>query len=52
MVDFNEKLFHRLADYTTVYFDGRVVFTFHKAWKFGWTVQPACVDLYITARII
>ena len=27
-VDFNEKLFHRLVDYVTVYSDGRVVFTF------------------------
>ena len=27
-VDFNEKLFHRLVDYVTVYHDGRVVFTF------------------------
>ena len=27
-VDFNEKLFHRLVDYATVYSDGRVVFTF------------------------
>lgn len=27
-VDFNGKLFHRLVDYTTVYLDGRVVFTF------------------------
>ena len=27
-VDFNEKLFHRLVDYATVYPDGRVVFTF------------------------
>ena len=27
-VDFNEKLFHRLVDYATVYHDGRVVFTF------------------------
>lgn len=27
-VDFNEKLFHQLADYATVYPDGRVVFTF------------------------
>ncbi len=24
----NEKLFHRLVDYATVYQDGRVVFTF------------------------
>ena len=28
-VDFNEKLFHRLVDYATVYPDGRAVFTFH-----------------------
>ncbi len=28
LVDFNEKLFHRLVDYATVYSDGRVVFTF------------------------
>lgn len=27
-VDFNEKLFHRLVDYATVYSAGRVVFTF------------------------
>lgn len=27
-VDFNEKLFHRLADHAMVYPDGRVVFTF------------------------
>ena len=27
-VDFNEKLFHRLVDFATVYSDGRVVFTF------------------------
>ncbi len=27
-VDFNEKLFHRLVDYATVYPDGRVVFHF------------------------
>lgn len=27
-VDFDEKLFHRLVDYATVYADGRVVFTF------------------------
>ncbi len=27
-VDFNEKLFHRLVDYATVYSDGRMVFTF------------------------
>ena len=27
-MDFNEKLFHRLVDYATVYPDGRVVFTF------------------------
>ena len=27
-VDFNEKMFHRLVDYATVYPDGRVVFTF------------------------
>ena len=27
-VDFNEKLLHRLVDYTTVYSDGRAVFTF------------------------
>ena len=27
-VDFNEKLFHRLVDYATVYSDGRGVFTF------------------------
>lgn len=27
-VNFNEKLFHRLVDYATVYSDGRVVFTF------------------------
>ena len=27
-IDFNEKLFHRLVDYATVYSDGRVVFTF------------------------
>ncbi|MCI8627886.1 MAG: hypothetical protein HFI40_16730, partial [Lachnospiraceae bacterium] len=27
-VDFNEKLFHRLVDYATVYPDGRVVFAF------------------------
>jgi len=27
-VDFNEKLFHRLVDFVTVYSDGRVVFTF------------------------
>ena len=27
-VDFNEKLFHRLVDYATVYPDGRMVFTF------------------------
>ena len=27
-VDFNERLFHRLVDYATVYPDGRVVFTF------------------------
>ena len=28
LVDFNERLFHRLVDYATVYPDGRVVFTF------------------------
>ena len=28
LVDFNERLFHRLVDYATVYSDGRVVFTF------------------------
>ncbi|EOS29315.1 hypothetical protein C804_03493 [Lachnospiraceae bacterium A4] len=27
-VNFNEKLFHRLVDYATVYSDSRVVFTF------------------------
>ena len=27
-VDFNEKLFHRLVDYATVYSDSRVVFAF------------------------
>ena len=27
-VDFNEKLFHRLVDYATVYHGGRMVFTF------------------------
>ncbi|MBD5498414.1 MAG: hypothetical protein HDR11_11715 [Lachnospiraceae bacterium] len=27
-VDFNEKRFHRLVDFATVYSDGRVVFTF------------------------
>lgn len=27
-MDFNEKLFHRLVDYATIYPDGRVVFTF------------------------
>ena len=27
-LDFNEKMFHRLVDYATVYSDGRVVFTF------------------------
>ncbi|MEY8524723.1 hypothetical protein AALA90_17080 [Lachnospiraceae bacterium 38-10] len=27
-MDFNEKLFHKLVDYATVYHDGRVVFTF------------------------
>ncbi len=27
-VDFNEKLFHRLVDYATVYTDGRVVLNF------------------------
>lgn len=27
-VDFNEKLFHSLVDYATVYHDGRVVFKF------------------------
>lgn len=28
LVDFNEKLFHKLVDYTTVCPDGRVVFSF------------------------
>lgn len=27
-VDFDERLFHRLVDYTTVYSDGRMVLTF------------------------
>lgn len=26
-MDFSEKLFHRLADFATVHFDGRVVLT-------------------------
>lgn len=34
-VDFNEKLFHRLVDYATVYPDGRVVFTFRNGVEVG-----------------
>lgn len=34
-VDFNEKLFHRLVDYATVYSDGRVVFTFRNGVEVG-----------------
>lgn len=34
-VDFNEKLFHRLVDYTTVYPDGRVVFIFRNGVEVG-----------------
>ena len=34
-VDFNEKLFHRLVDYATVYSDGRVVFTFRNGVEIG-----------------
>ncbi len=32
-VDFDERLFHRLVDYATVYSDGWVVFTFRKGVK-------------------
>ncbi len=32
-VDFNERLFHRLVDYVTVYSDGSVVFTFRNGVK-------------------
>ncbi len=34
-VDFNERLFHRLVDYATVYSDGRVVFTFRNGVEVG-----------------
>ncbi len=34
-VDFNEKLFHRLVDYATVYSDGRVVFNFRNGVEIG-----------------
>ncbi len=34
-VDFNEKLFHRLVDYATVYSNGRVVFTFRNDVEVG-----------------
>jgi len=34
-VDFNEKLFHRLVDYATVYSDGKVVFTFRNGVEVG-----------------
>ena len=34
-VDFNEKLFHRLVDYATVYSDGRVVFAFRNGVEVG-----------------
>ena len=34
-VDFNEKLFHRLVDYATVYSDGMVVFTFRSGAEIG-----------------
>ena len=32
-VDFNEKLFHRLVDFVTVYSDGRGVFIFRNGVK-------------------
>lgn len=35
LVDFNEKLFHRLVDFATVYSDGRVVFTFRNGVEIG-----------------
>ena len=34
-VDFDERLFHRLVDYATVYLDGRVVFTFRSGAEVG-----------------
>lgn len=34
-VDFNERLFHRLVDYATVYSDGRVMFTFRSGVEVG-----------------
>lgn len=34
-VDFNERLFHRLVDFATVYSDGRVVFTFRNGVEVG-----------------
>lgn len=34
-VDFNEKLFHRLVDFATVYPDGKVVFTFRNGVEVG-----------------
>ncbi len=34
-VDFNEKLFHRLVDYATVYLGGRVIFTFRNGVEVG-----------------
>lgn len=34
-VDINEKLFHRLVDYATVYPDGRVVFTIRNGAEVG-----------------
>ncbi|MEY8331074.1 hypothetical protein AALB81_17425 [Lachnospiraceae bacterium 48-33] len=33
--NFNEKLFHRLVDYATVYSNGKVVFTFHNGVEVG-----------------
>ena len=32
-VDFNEKLFHRLVDYATIYLDGRGLFTIRNGVK-------------------
>lgn len=33
--NFNEKLFHRLVDYATVYSNGKVVFTFRNGVEVG-----------------
>ena len=35
LVDFNERLFHRLVDYTTVYSDGKGAFTFRNGVEVG-----------------